>query len=108
MNTLAYGPGPGPWILLMPLIWAAVIIGLLTVLRRTGVWRTAGRHPGVGGRGPWQSRGGQPRREARGENSPIAVLGHRFARGEIDEDEYWRRLSVLDEQFGRPIRDGDA
>ena len=34
-------------------------------------------------------------------DSPLAVLGHRFASGEIDEDEYWRRLSVLDEQFGR-------
>jgi putative membrane protein len=34
-------------------------------------------------------------------DSPIAVLGRRFASGEIDEDEYWRRLSVLDEQFGR-------
>jgi putative membrane protein len=33
------------------------------------------------------------------------VLGRRFAAGEIDEDEYWRRLSVLDEQFGRDFRD---
>jgi putative membrane protein len=47
------------------------------------------------GRGPWQHRA------AHGEHSPIAVLGRRFAAGEIDEDEYWRRLSVLDEQFGR-------
>ncbi|KJY46311.1 membrane protein, partial [Streptomyces sp. NRRL S-444] len=41
-----------------------------------------------------------------GENSPIAILGRRFATGEIDEDEYWRRLSVLDEQFGRTRLDG--
>ncbi|WP_031059875.1 MULTISPECIES: SHOCT domain-containing protein [Streptomyces] len=27
--------------------------------------------------------------------SPEQLLAERFARGEIDEDEYWRRLSVL-------------
>ncbi|MFJ5551041.1 SHOCT domain-containing protein [Streptomyces sp. NPDC093225] len=93
MNTLAYA-GPGPWILFFPLIWAAVVIGTLTVLRRT-VWR--GRRGG-----PWQARA------AHGEHSPIAMLGRRFASGEIDEDEYWRRLSVLDEQFGRRPRDTDV
>ena len=36
------------------------------------------------------------------------MLGRRFASGEIDEDEYWRRLSVLDEQFGRVGKDGAA
>lgn len=64
------------------------------MLRRT-VWR--------GRRGPWQARGA-----AYGEQSPIAVLGRRFAAGEIDEDEYWRRLSVLDEQFGRLSQGGAA
>ncbi|KOU90008.1 MULTISPECIES: SHOCT domain-containing protein [unclassified Streptomyces] len=92
-TTLAYD-GPGPWILFVPLVWAAVVVGVVTVLRRT-VWR--------GRRGPSQARAA-----AYGENSPIAVLGRRFASGEIDEDEYWRRLSVLDEQFGRPLKDGTA
>lgn len=89
MQTLAdWHGGPGPWILFFPLIWAAVVIGVAAVLRRTA-WR--------GRRGPWRviddhrSSG----------DSPLAVLGRRFASGEIDEDEYWRRLSVLDEQFGR-------
>jgi putative membrane protein len=41
-------------------------------------------------------------------DSPIAMLGRRFASGEIDEDEYWRRLSVLDEQFGRTSGKGGA
>ena len=88
MNTLAHA-GPGPWVLLFPLIWAAVIVTVVTVLRRT-VWR--------GRRGP----GGH--RLAYDEQSPIALLGHRFAAGEIDEDEYWRRLTVLEEQFGRVAR----
>ncbi|MEV6396771.1 SHOCT domain-containing protein [Streptomyces sp. NPDC051907] len=95
MNTLAYADGPGPWIAFLPLIWAAVVVGVVTVLRRTGVWR--------GRRAPWQ--GSRPRH---GESSPIALLGRRFAAGEIDEEEYWRRLSVLDEQFGRAGKDGAA
>ncbi|WP_328698293.1 SHOCT domain-containing protein [Streptomyces sp. NBC_00342] len=88
MNTLAFSGGPGPWILLFPLIWAAVVIGVVTVARRT-VRR--------GRRGPWQFGAGQAGPAG---PSPIDMLGRRFAAGEIDEDEYWRRLSVLDEQFG--------
>ncbi|OAH09748.1 SHOCT domain-containing protein [Streptomyces jeddahensis] len=96
MQTLAHWDGgPGPWILFFPLIWAAVVIGVVTVLRRT-VWRgRPGPWRSLDGRGPWGPAG-----PADG-NSPIALLGRRFASGEIDEDEYWRRLSVLDEQFGR-------
>lgn len=93
MQTLAHfgDGGPGPWILFFPVIWALVIGGGIALLRRT-VWRRR--------RGPW--------RPAAEENSPITVLGHRFASGEIDEDEYWRRLSVLDEQFGRTGKGGAA
>ncbi|MDV5144071.1 SHOCT domain-containing protein [Streptomyces sp. SBC-4] len=90
MNTLATTlahAGPGPWILLFPLVWAVVIAGIVTVARRAG-WR-----PGRAGR-PYRDGGPD-------EHSPIALLGHRFAAGEIDEDEYWRRLTVLEEQFGR-------
>ncbi|MFE2540072.1 SHOCT domain-containing protein, partial [Actinacidiphila glaucinigra] len=42
-----------------------------------------------------------------GAHTPIAALGRRFAAGEIDEDEYRRRLSVLDEQFGRFSKGGE-
>lgn len=94
MNTLAFDGGPGPWVLLFPLVWAAVIITAVTVLRRTGR------------RGPWQR--GRPIHGGPAERSPIAMLGRRFAAGEIDEDEYWRRLSVLDEQFGIRGKDGAA
>ncbi|WP_324787871.1 SHOCT domain-containing protein [Streptomyces sp. H51] len=92
MQTLAHfgDGGPGPWILLFPLVWAAVVTGAVTLLRRT----------------VRRGRGGAPWRPTLQENSPITVLGHRFASGEIDEDEYWRRLSVLDEQFGRTGRGG--
>ncbi|MET8581409.1 SHOCT domain-containing protein [Streptomyces collinus] len=85
MQTLAdWHGGPGPWILFFPLIWALVVVGAVTLLRRTGRG------------GPWRGpMGGRPTGD-----SPLAVLGRRFASGEIDEDEYWRRLSVLEEQFG--------
>lgn len=96
MNTLAFNGGPGPWILLFPLIWAAVALTVVTVLRRT-VWR--------GRRGPWQARVAQG---GPVEPSPITLLGRRFAAGEIDKDEYWRRLSVLDEQFGTRDKGGAA
>ncbi|WP_392970716.1 SHOCT domain-containing protein [Streptomyces sp. LN245] len=101
MQTLAnWDGGPGPWILFFPLIWAAVVIGVVTVLRRTA-WR--------GRRGPWRATGGYgPGGSLPTGDSPIAVLGRRFASGEIDEDEYWRRLSVLDEQFGRTGKGGAA
>ncbi|MFF1510469.1 SHOCT domain-containing protein [Streptomyces sp. NPDC058326] len=92
MNTLAH-TGPGPWVLFFPLVWAVVIVGVVTVARRAG-WRR-GRVGGFGG----DSRPG--RDGGPDESSPIALLGHRFAAGEIDEDEYWRRLTVLEERFGR-------
>ncbi|MEU2424406.1 SHOCT domain-containing protein [Streptomyces sp. NPDC007851] len=94
MQTLANPDGgPGPWILFFPLIWAAVVIGAVTFLRRT-TWR------GRGGR--WLPvEAGRPSGD-----SPLAVLGRRFAAGEIDEDEYWRRLSVLEEHFGRIGKNG--
>ncbi|MFF2008597.1 SHOCT domain-containing protein [Streptomyces sp. NPDC058195] len=95
MNTLAHSGGPGPWILFLPIVWAAVVIGGATLVRRTA---RRGR------RTPWQARAA----EAAAEPAPIALLGRRFAAGEIEEEEYWRRLSVLDEQFGRSAKGGLA
>ncbi|MFF4169681.1 SHOCT domain-containing protein [Streptomyces sp. NPDC001744] len=86
METLAHA-GPGPWILLFPLVWAVAVVGIVALVRRTGRCR---------GRDLRSGRDGGP-----DDHSPLALLGHRFAAGEIDEDEYWRRLSVLEEQFGR-------
>jgi putative membrane protein len=89
MNTLAHAwddGGPGPWILLFPLIWAAIIVGAVWLLRRT-VWRD--------GRGP-------------GEHSPLALLGRRFAAGEIDEEEYRRRRAVLTDHGRGGKRDDSA
>ncbi|MET4921461.1 SHOCT domain-containing protein [Streptomyces sp. PSRA5] len=114
MNTLANSGGPGPWILLFPLIWAAVIVGGVTLLRRTvrsgrrggPPWRSGGLGRDV--RDAWDVRDARDVRDTHDAQSPIPMLGRRFAAGEIDEDEYWRRLSVLDEQFGGTGRGGAA
>ncbi|MFI0258384.1 SHOCT domain-containing protein [Streptomyces sp. NPDC017056] len=94
------GGGPGPWFLLFPLFWAAVVLGAVALLRRT-VWR---------GRGPWARFGGPDdaaRRPASAAGpSPVDLLARRFAAGEIDEDEYWRRLSVLEDRFGTGAKGG--
>ncbi|MFC7217678.1 SHOCT domain-containing protein [Streptomyces polyrhachis] len=93
MNTLAHtwnDGGPGPWILLFPLIWALVIAGAVLLLRRT-LWR---------GRGPWQHRA------CRGGDTALAALGRRYAEGGIDEDEYRRRYSVLSEEYRGGPKDG--
>ncbi|MEV0277949.1 SHOCT domain-containing protein [Streptomyces sp. NPDC050610] len=96
MNTLAQNwsdGGPGPWILFFPLMWALVVFGVVTLLRRT-VWRGRG--------GPRQLNAPYT------EKSPIAVLGRRFATGEIDEEEYWQRVSVLEEHFGGAAKERSA
>jgi putative membrane protein len=96
------GAGPGPWILFFPLIWAAVFAGAILLLRRT-VWR--------GRRGPWHGaghrHGSTPAGGPRPENPPVDLLARRYAQGDIDEDEYWRRLSVLQEDAG-PYKEGPA
>ncbi|PZR53556.1 hypothetical protein DNL40_07305 [Xylanimonas oleitrophica] len=73
----AYGGGPGWWVV-FPILWfllaAAVVFFVIRRTRRG--WVPPGwRH----GTGP----------------DPVAVLGERYARGEIDEAEYRTRLQVL-------------
>ncbi|MFD3524511.1 SHOCT domain-containing protein [Streptomyces sp. NPDC058653] len=111
MNPLAHSGGPGPWILLFPLVWAAVIVGGVTLLRRTTRQGRRGGPPwrsGDFGRDARDARDTRDPRDPSDPQSPIAMLGRRFASGEIEEDEYWRRLSVLDEQFGRTGNGGAA
>ena len=68
----AHGGGPGPWVLLFPLLWLAVIVGLVLLVRRRC--------------GTDQLRSGR------------AVLAERYARGEITEEEYRTRAAVLNER----------
>ncbi|MCX4750698.1 SHOCT domain-containing protein [Kitasatospora sp. NBC_01287] len=91
----------GPWFLFFPLLWFAFLAFVFVTLRRTA-WRRgrfgptgpAGRFGAAGptGRtGPWSHGGPQ----AASQSSPLTLLAERFARGEIDEDEYWARRATL-------------
>ncbi|HYV01594.1 MAG TPA: SHOCT domain-containing protein [Actinomycetota bacterium] len=64
------GHAGGPWFLVFPLFWLAVIVTLAFLFRRR---RWGHGHPSPG----------------------EAVLGERYARGEITEDEYRQRMAVL-------------
>ncbi|GAA2759091.1 SHOCT domain-containing protein [Actinopolymorpha rutila] len=94
-----YGGGMGWWgyvlmTISMIAFWGLVIAGVVALVRYAG----HGPQTGAGG--------GQPRVPAQGQApappippparpTPDDVLAERFARGEIDEDEYRRRLDVL-------------
>ncbi|UFR06835.1 hypothetical protein KBP30_39205 [Streptomyces sp. Go40/10] len=84
------GWGWGGWIVMtvvMVLFWAVLIVGLIALVR----YLNGARHhqqpgpPASSADGGWQA--------GRAEN----LLAERFARGEIDEDEYKRRLAFLRE-----------
>ena len=66
--------GGGPWFLLFPLFWIAVVVtlGIVFGRRRRAMW---------GGR-----------------QSAEAVLRERYAKGEIAEEEYQMRLRTLREK----------
>jgi putative membrane protein len=73
LASFAGGWGGGHWIGIAWLVfWAALVIGVVYVLRR-------------------------PRRPNPG-HAAADALGERYARGEIDEDEYRKRLRVLRER----------
>lgn len=71
-----YGWGAGPWFLVFPLFWLALVVGLVFLFRRR---RWDHWHRGSGD----------------------AVLAERYARGEITAEEYRQRKSVLQEGAGR-------
>lgn len=77
------GLGWGGWLAmaLLMLLLAALVIGLVVWLL---VRSTSGGRPTGPETGSFDER-----------STPEQVLGERFARGEIDEDEYLRRRSVL-------------
>jgi putative membrane protein len=67
---------PWPWILLFPIYWGLIILGIFWLARRFGP----------------RGRTGQFRRPETG----IEILERRFAAGEIDHDEFRQRRSTLE------------
>lgn len=86
-----YGPGMGGWGYGLAafgslVFWAAVIVVIVLLIRHYGRQGSAG--------GAFSSPGPGPR------NAAEQLLAERFARGEIDADEYRERLRVLREAAG--------
>ena len=74
------GWGPGMWIVAvvaMIAFWSLVVFAIVMLVRHFG--RPAGTGPGV----------------APPVDNALETLRERFARGEIDEEEYQRRLALL-------------
>ncbi|RKT18167.1 putative membrane protein [Streptomyces sp. 1114.5] len=90
-TQLADWHGPGPWILLVPLIWITVVFLVILALRRT-VWRRRGCGFGYGA--------------GAAAEHPLAVLGRRYAEGDIDAEEYRARRAVLSEPSRDDARGG--
>jgi len=92
-----YGPGMGGWGYGLAafgslLFWAAVVVAIVLLIRHysrpgsaPGRFSAPGSVPGPGWHGP---------------GGPEHLLAERFARGEIDADEYRERLRVLREAAG--------
>lgn len=76
------GPGWGGW-----LVMALTVVAFwgLLIVAGVAVWRAADR----------RGRADPGNRTESGDRTPQQVLDERFARGEIDEDEYRRRREVL-------------
>lgn len=76
------GMGGGSWALMiigMLVFWAILVVGLVALLRHNRVGHTAIPTPIAS-------------------DAAISILKERFARGEVTEEEYTRRLAILKNQ----------
>jgi putative membrane protein len=86
--------GTGGWIGMgfMILFWIAVVVGIVYLVRyaagRSGPDRTYERPPSH-----WQARGQQE--SGVGKSEAIRILEERYARGEIDQEEFLKRKADL-------------
>ncbi|WP_248963488.1 SHOCT domain-containing protein [Sphaerisporangium perillae] len=80
---------PGPWWPIIPLFWALFWVTLVVM-----VFRARGR-----GWGPFAGASAGPPWAGRATASPTAsaekILAERYAKGELSDEEYFERISVL-------------
>ncbi|MEV7217461.1 SHOCT domain-containing protein [Kitasatospora cineracea] len=103
MRYWHHGPRGG-----MPWVWPGItflLFGLLLVVLLAVLWRVAGQHRTTGG-APAPRWGSAPpaARHAEAER----LLGERLARGEIEVEEYRRRLAALRGEPGEERSAGEG
>jgi putative membrane protein len=89
MMDYGYGQhqGAGLLILLLLILFFGVLVWFVV---------TSTHRRGPGGYGPYWDRGrGPDRPHGSGHDDPLGILDKRFAKGEIDDDEYQRRRKLL-------------
>ena len=83
-----YGPGMNGWVMALIIVGNVVFWGLLSFAAIALIRYT---------------KRGQVASSSHPASTPQQILAQRFARGDIDEDEYTRRLQVLSSSSTSPL-----
>lgn len=85
-----WGGGPG-WFVIFPILWFLLAVAIVVLIARNARRRFAAGPPWAHRTSPGPD--------------PVAILGERYARGEIDESEFRSRLDVLRSSTQPPGKD---